>query len=54
MFFSIVKPTNMLIKSSLAAIQIYPVSEKYKKSGFRSGVLFVASYSKVSFCIVTG
>ena len=26
MFFSIVKPTNMLIKTSLAVIQIYPVS----------------------------
>ena len=26
MFFSIVKPINMLIKTSLAVIQIYPVS----------------------------
>ena len=28
--------------------------KKYKKSGFRSGVLFVASSSNLSFCKVTG
>ena len=58
MFFSIVKPTNMLIKTSLAVIQIYPVSANFKPMGFMTivvelkGVLHIIHTLMISTIVI--